>query len=261
MKSFSTFLATAVATVFSWGTAAYGAAFITAATGSIVDPDSNDAFQGATILNKSLTWSTGNPGGVQDSAADMFGTVTNHGRPGMTRFGGTTHEKIWNGGSSVLGPYDGINFNPPFVEFSTVQPVTIGGVRMTSSAVGGGNAGHHSIVRFRLYGSNDGGTTYGVLLSDVLLYEMPQADQAFNWNNPNYVTEFGGTDIVLTDYFDAPVTYQFFRAEFHVTNRNPNDFTIGEIDALPVPEPTSLAGLGMGAGSLLLRRRRGSECG
>src|SRR5690606_20364702 len=159
-----TLLLAASTALLACSTSAFGAALITAATGDLVNPDSLDAFNGATVNSDSVTWFIGHTEGEQKSS-DMFGTTTSwHTRPGMTRFGGKGPDSIWGNGGGYLGPDNELNITPHFVNFSTAAPVSIGGVRVTSTAepIPGHNGGvhHHSWVRFRLYGSTDGGATF-----------------------------------------------------------------------------------------------------
>lgn len=241
----------AAAVAMALGPSLFAAAVVMVDPSPSNDPYPNDAFSGATVTGSSNRWwqHSGDDHDVQENVSDIFGTTTSwHISPGRTLFDNLAYWDISDDGN-VPGPATGLNKNPIYVNFNTAAPVTIAGVQLST-----GNRGdyHYEIIRFRLFASTDGGTTYTVPLSDVVVLPGPY-DAAWNW--PNYQATYGGSNLLITDTFGAPVTYQYYRAEFHVPNRNPNNILIRELDALAVPEPASLGVLSL-AGLLALRRRR-----
>jgi hypothetical protein len=219
------------------------AATITATSGAAVnnaDPDTSDAFENATIDSASP------PVAGSFYTSDMFGT----------NLSAEQGHAIFADNNQPVDTTTKTQTNVTFVNFHTTAPVSIGGYNLYLSDDTG--SGHRGVTYFRLYASNDGGSTYTVLLSKVQINPIldgptrpTEADV-----NSEYINLYGSNAITVSDSFSTATDYQYFRGEFMVNPWvSPNGPRVIELDAVSVPEPASIGLLALGGAGLLTRRR------
>lgn len=157
-------------------------------------------------------------------------------------------------GAEASGSFDGYEADPGnvtffediaansvgSVTFSTGGAVTLGGIRMFAGSDGAPGF-QRSMSAFRFYADSDGDNTFEELVNLAI--------------NPDYTTGVVGdadplpNEIELTFLFAGPVTSSVWKYEVDQgvgTSGSFDGVRLQEIDALSVPEPSSLALLGLG---------------